>query len=152
MKVARFQSSHSMGLVWPSTWHAHDAAVHDHCHLAKERPPPTFGPISSIVSKFTWMSTLPGASFTQLIRVHLWSVEKHSIKRYTYLRIKNFMLHYKLWPYTGNWAKSRGWVLFHETTVYTKVTLFPGLPCFYLLFALTIIHAVCKFPPGPFTS
>jgi len=24
----------------------------------------------------------------------------------------------KLWPYTGNWAKSRGWVLFHETTVY----------------------------------
>ena len=27
----------------------------------------------------------------------------------------------KLWFYAGNWAKSREWVLFHETTVYTLV-------------------------------
>ena len=25
------------------------------------------------------------------------------------------------WPYTGNWAKSRGWVLFHKTTVYAQI-------------------------------
>ena len=36
--------------------------------LTKERPPPTFGPISCIGSKFTWMSAHPGASFAWRLR------------------------------------------------------------------------------------
>ena len=36
--------------------------------LTKEHPPPTFGPISCIGSKFTWMSAHPGASFAWCLR------------------------------------------------------------------------------------
>ena len=56
--------------------------------MNKEWPPPTFGPISCIGSKFTRMSAHLGVSFAWLIRAHSWSVEKHSIKRYSYLRVR----------------------------------------------------------------
>ena len=51
---------------------------------SKEHSPPTFDP----------MSTHPGASFLWLIRVHSWSVEKHSVKRYAYLKVRNFAIHF----------------------------------------------------------
>ena len=35
--------------------------------IVKERPTPTFAPISCIGSKFTWMSAHPGASFAWLM-------------------------------------------------------------------------------------
>ena len=38
------------------------------CPLTKERPIPTFGPISCIGSKFTRMSTYPGVSFPWIIQ------------------------------------------------------------------------------------
>ena len=41
----------------------------------KEHPPPTFGLISCIESKFTQTSAYPGESF-------MWSFEKHSLKCY----------------------------------------------------------------------
>ena len=49
-------------------------------------PTSTFGPISytHVGSKFTLMSTHPGASFAN--RVHLSNFEKYSLKRYAYLR------------------------------------------------------------------
>ena len=63
--------------------------------LAKARPPLTFGLISYIGSKFTSLSTHPGASLTLLIGVHTRSVEKHNVKCYAYLRIKkNFVLRF----------------------------------------------------------
>ena len=49
-------------------------------------PTSTFGPISytHVGSKFTLMSTHPGASFAN--RVHLSNFEKYRLKRYAYLR------------------------------------------------------------------
>ena len=57
-----------------------------HHSLVKEPPltkacPPTFGPISCIESKFTWMSVHPRASF-------MWSLIKHNLKRYANLTKK----------------------------------------------------------------
>ena len=62
-----------------------------YCSLTKERPPPTFGPISCIGPEITRMSTYPGESFAwRELRVAkrsaLVEFEKHNLKCYAYLR------------------------------------------------------------------
>ena len=48
-----------------------DVMSHQYHSLTKKHPPPTFGPISCIVSKFTWMSALKST---------LTEFERHSLK------------------------------------------------------------------------
>ena len=62
---------------------------------SKERPPPTFGPISCIGSKFTQMSSHPGASFMWLIECMLmesWEAQSHL--KYETLHQKGYITRY----------------------------------------------------------
>ena len=48
-----------------------------YCSFVKEHPPPIFGPIFCIGSKFVWMSAHPGASIAWLMSAHM-EFEKHT--------------------------------------------------------------------------
>ena len=47
-----------------------------------------------LLSQFPVFDLHPGASFAWIIRAHLWSAEKHSMKCYAYLRQEIFAVHF----------------------------------------------------------
>ena len=122
--------------------------------LAKEHPTPTFGPIFCIRSKFTWMSTHPGVSFMWLIKAHLWSVEKHSVKRYAYLRVRKLNF-----TFSGGVALCRSWLIgvlasytmlmvvfcCSECCIPSEIELpSPVAPLYVIICTITILLWICR--------